>query len=90
MLRTGSEPLLTDDARRYLHALLTTEGALEPLRSEPGLEAAPPGMPPPAEELPIPDAETDARAPVLEPEARETVGGLVRSMNTATSSRRRT
>ncbi len=78
MLRTGSEPLLSDEARRYLQGLLASEGALEPLRSEPVFDGPPSAVPPPGEALPIPDAEAEARAPVLESEAEEGVLRLIR------------
>jgi MoxR-like ATPase len=76
MLRTGSDPLLSDQGRRYLQGLLATDDDLSPLRSE--VDQAPAAVPPPGEALPIPDAESEALPPVLEAAAEEGVRRLIR------------
>lgn len=76
MLRTGSDPLLSDQGRRYLQGLLATDDDLSPLRSE--VDQAPAAVPPPGEAQPIPDAESEALPPVLEASAEEGVRRLIR------------
>lgn len=77
MLRTGTDPLLSEEGRRYLQGLLAAEGDLAPLRSD-AISETPAAVPPPGEALPIPDSSSEAPSPVLEPSAEEGVLRLIR------------
>jgi SpoVK/Ycf46/Vps4 family AAA+-type ATPase len=78
MLRTGSDPLLSDEGRRYLQDLLSADDDLASLRSEPVVEQGPAATPPPGEAIPVPDAEPEAPSPVLDHIAEERVARLIR------------
>lgn len=78
MLRTGSDPLVSEEARRYLNALLAADDDLPDLRSESSAQPMPAAMPPPGEALPVPDSELEAPRPVLDGVADEQVARLIR------------
>lgn len=77
MLRGGAEPLLSEEARRFLTELLADEEALAPLRGAPA-EQAPAALPAPGEAAAILDTEAEAPPPILEGAAAERVGHLIR------------
>ncbi|HEX6204365.1 MAG TPA: ATP-binding protein [Solirubrobacterales bacterium] len=76
LLRSGSNPLLSDEGRRYLQNLLAPEDELTSFRGD-VFEQKPTAVPLPGEAMPIPD-DREPQAPVLERAAEEKVRRLIR------------